>query len=79
MSWHLLNLYPRKYLQPLEMTEQEKRSQKRGLEEYRDVIIFTFLFTNALYIVGVTMLQVLQLHKNITSQTRFFRQNLRSS
>lgn len=47
----------KKYLQPLEMTEQEKRSQKRGLEEYRDVIIFTFLFTNALYIVGVTMLQ----------------------
>merc|ERR1712126_333762 len=47
----------KKYLTPLEMTEKEKREQKRGLEEYRDVIIFTFLFTNSLYIVGVTMLQ----------------------
>jgi hypothetical protein len=48
----------RKYLLPLEMSDKEKREQKRGLEEYRDVIIFTFLFTNALYVVGVTMLQM---------------------
>ena len=47
----------KKYLLPLEMSEKQKREQKTGLEDYRDVIIFTFLMVNCLYVVGVTVLQ----------------------
>jgi len=47
-----------KYLKPLEMTKKEKDSEAQSLKDYRDVMIFTFLMINALYIVSVLMLQV---------------------
>ena len=47
----------KKYLQPLVMTQDQKDKQAAELKDYRDIIIFTFLMVNALYIVMVTMLQ----------------------
>ena len=46
-----------KYLKPLVMTREDKDKQAAELKDYRDIIIFTFLMVNALYIVMVTMLQ----------------------
>ena len=46
-----------KYLLPLQMTQEQKDKQAAELKDYRDIIIFTFLMVNALYIVMVTMLQ----------------------
>ena len=48
----------KKYLEPLQMTKKQKDDQANELKDYRDIIIFTFLMINILYIVGVTMLQV---------------------
>lgn len=47
----------KKYLVPLEMSDKDKRDQKRGLEEYRDGIVFTFVMFNVLYITAITILQ----------------------
>lgn len=48
----------KKYLEPLQMDKKQKDQQATELKNYRDVIIFTFLMVNVLYIVMVTMLQV---------------------
>ena len=47
----------KKYLVPLEMSDKDKRDQKRGLEEYRDGIVFTIVMFNVLYITAITILQ----------------------
>jgi len=47
----------KKYLLPLEMSDKDKRDQKHGLEEYRDGLVFGFVFFNVLYITAITILQ----------------------
>lgn len=47
-----------KYLQPLDMTEKYKEAMQNQLKAYRDISVFAFTMSNALFVLIVFLLQL---------------------
>jgi chitin synthase len=47
-----------KYLQPIEMTEKYKEQMQNQLKAYRDISVFAFTMSNALFVLIVFLLQL---------------------
>ena len=39
------------------MTEKEKEEQKKGLLEFRDKLVFTFVMVNFMWVIAITLMQ----------------------
>ncbi len=47
----------KEYLTPLEMNDKQKADQKKGLEEFRDQLVFTFVMVNFMWVIAITLMQ----------------------
>ena len=47
----------KEYLTPLVMDDKEKAEQKKGLEEFRDQLVVTFVMVNFMYVIAITLMQ----------------------
>lgn len=39
------------------MTDKEKEEQKRGLLDFRDKLVFTFVMVNFMWVIAITLMQ----------------------